>query len=172
VSKFSRASRVIEYRAKKAMEEAHMASWQDQAQRGLTLFEGDGSGEGERTRRLLTHVLDEDHRDEYISRDFFNVKQTAGGLPPGFSFDQFLSRIAGHIRPELESFGDDLSDEDFRASALTFDDVIRRHIRFLNGVVHQIAPGDVHVRLWELILNSRSNARSVYSCYRDFLVDA
>ncbi len=151
-----------------------MATWQDRAQRGLTLFGSDGSGEGDRTRRLLNHVLDEDHRDDYISRDFFNVQQTAGGLPAELSFDQFLSAIAGHVRSELEgsSFADDLGDDDFRAAALTFDDSIRRHIRFLNGVVHQAAAGDVHRRLWDLILSARGDDSSIYSCYRDFLVDA
>jgi hypothetical protein len=151
-----------------------MATWQDRAERGLALFESDGSVEGDRTWQLFNHVLDEEHRDEYISRDFFNVQQTAGGLPPELSFEQFLSAIAGHMRSELEgsSFAEDLGDDDFRAAALTFDDTIRRHIRFLNGVVHQAAPGDVHRRLWDLILSSRDDNGSVYSCYRDFLVDA
>lgn len=58
------------------------------------------------------------------------------------------------------------------AALLTFDDVIRKHMRFLNGVVHQAAPGDVHLALWELILEARSDSRSLYSCYSDFLVNA
>jgi hypothetical protein len=151
-----------------------MATWRDRAERGLTLFEGDSSGEGDRTWQMFNHVLDEDHRDDYISRDFFNVQQTAGGLPPELSFEQFLSAIAGHVRSELEgsSFDEDLGDDDFKAAALTFDDNIRRHIRFLNGVVHQGAPGDVHVRLWDLIFGARSDDASIYSCYREFLVDA
>jgi hypothetical protein len=35
---------------------------------------------------------------------------------------------------------------------MSFDTNIRHHITFLNGVVHQIAPGDVHLALWNLIL--------------------
>ena len=151
-----------------------MATWQDRARRGLTLFEGSGSDEGDRTWQLCNHVLEEGHLDDYISRDFFNVQQTAGGLPAGVSFAQFLSMISGHIRDELEgsSFDEGLSDDDFRTAALTFDDNIRRHIRFLNGVVHQAAPGEVHRGLWERILGLRNDGSSIYSCYKSFLLDA
>ena len=92
---------------------------------------------------IFNHILDENNSDEYISRDFFNVQQTAGGLPEGISFEQFLSMIAGHVRNEIEGsgFDENLDDNGFRAAALTFDDSIRRHIRFLNGVVHQAAVG-------------------------------
>ena len=151
-----------------------MTTWQDRAQRGLTLLEGSGSGEGDRTWQIFNHILDESNRDDYISRDFFNVQQTAGGLPEGVSFEQFLSMISGHVRSELEgsSFDEGLGDDDFRTAALTFDDNIRRHIRFLNGVVHQGAPGEVHRSLWDMILSERSEDSSVYSCYKEFLVDA
>ncbi|MET9735923.1 hypothetical protein ABZZ79_36460 [Streptomyces sp. NPDC006458] len=149
-------------------------SWQDRSQRGLALFEGSSDDSGTRTGQIFSHVLDEQKRDDYISRDFFNVQQTAGGLPEGMSFDDYVGLVAGHVRDEVtgSNFGEDVSDEDFRAAALTFDDNIRRHIRFLNGVVHQGAPGEVHLGLWELILNSRADDSSLYSCYRDFLVDA
>jgi hypothetical protein len=151
-----------------------VATWQDRAQRGLTLFDGSGDGEGNRTWQILNHILDESKRDDYISRDFFNVQQTAGGLPEGVSFEQYVSMISGHVRSELggSSFDDGLGDDDFRTAALTFDDVIRRHIRFLNGVVHQAAAGEVHRSLWQMILGARSDSNSIYTCYRDFLVDA
>jgi hypothetical protein len=151
-----------------------MTTWQDRAQRGLTLLEGSGSGEGDRTWQIFNHILEESNRDDYISRDFFNVQQTAGGLPEGVSFEQFLSMISGHVRSELEgsSFDEGLGDDDFRTAALTFDDNIRRHIRFLNGVVHQGAPGEVHRSLWDMILSARSDESSVYYCYKEFLVDA
>jgi hypothetical protein len=150
-----------------------MANWKDRAERGLVLFEGAGSDEGDSTWQILNHILDESNRDDYISADFFNVQQTAGGLPPGLSFEKFVSMISGHVRSQLEgsSFGDDISDDDFKTALLTFDDAIRRHIRFLNGVVHQAAPGEVHTGLWELILATRSDDRSIYSCYRDYLVE-
>ncbi len=151
-----------------------MATWQARAQRGLTLFEGSGSDEGDRTWQIFNHILDESNRDDYISRDFFNVQQTAGGLPEGVSFEQFVSMISGHVRSELEgsSFDESLGDDDFRVAALAFDDNIRRHIRFLNGVVHQAAPGEVHRSLWDLILGARNESNSIYSCYREYLVDA
>ncbi len=151
-----------------------MGTWQDNASRVMTLFEGSAVDVEDRTWQIMNHVLDEGHDDRYISHDFFNVQQTAGGLPDGVTFDDFLASVAGHVRPELEgsSFADDLSDDDVKTAALTFDDNIRRHISFLNGVVHQGAPGDVHVQLWNLILQSRSDDASIYACYRDFLVDA
>jgi hypothetical protein len=150
-----------------------MTLWRDRAYRGLNLIEGDRSDEGEHTWRILNHVLDEQNRDDYVSRDFFNVQQTAGGLPPSFRVDQFVAAISGHVRNELEGGGfEQASDDDFRRACSTFDDNIRRHIRFLNGVVHQIAPGEVHVALWEHILRSRNDDRSIYACYRDYLVDA
>lgn len=149
-------------------------AWQDRAQRALTMFESASDDQSSRSRQIFSHVLNESNRDDYISRDFYNVQQTAGGLPEGMSFDDYLNAISGHVRSELESssFAEDLDDASFRTAALTFDDVIRRHIQFLNGVVHQGAPGEVHLRLWELILNARSDDSSVYSCYRDYLVDA
>ena len=151
-----------------------MATWQDRAHRGLTLLEGSGDAEGDRTWQIFNHILDESKRDDYISHDFFNVQQTAGGLPEGVSFEQYVAMISGHVRSELEgsSFNEDLGDGDFRTAALTFDDNIRRHMRFLNGVVHQAAAGEVHRGLWELILSSRNDDNSIYTCYRDFLVDA
>jgi hypothetical protein len=149
-------------------------SWQDRAARALRVLEGDSSGNGDHSRQIFNHVLNESNRDDYISRDFFNVQQTAGGLPEGVSFDQFVGLVAGHVRPELEGsgFADEMSDDDFRTAALSFDEAIRQHIRFLNGVVHQAAPGEVHLNLWDLILRSRDDNASIYSCYRDFLVDA
>jgi hypothetical protein len=154
--------------------EAAMSTWQDRAYRVLNLFEGSASEEGNRTWQIMNHILDENNEDSYISRDFYNVQQTAGGLPENVSFEDFVTMVSGHVRDELQSssFEDSMSDEDIRNAALAFDDNIRRHIRFLNGVVHQIAPGEVHLGLWELILHSRENQRSIYSCYRDYLVDA
>ena len=156
------------------IKEAKMATWQDRAQRGLTLFEGTGSDEGDRTWQIFNHILDESNLDDYISRDFFNVQQTAGGLPREMSFEKFVSMICGHVRSELESssFDEGLGDDNFRTVALTFDDNIRRHIRFLNGVVHQAAPGEVHRSLWDQILSARNDSSSIYSCYKEFLVDA
>ncbi len=149
-------------------------SWQDRAQRGLTILADSSDDPASRTKAILNHVLNESNSDQYISHDFFNVQQTAGGLPDGVSFDDFVNAVAGHVRSELEGsgFSEDLGDGDFSEAVLSFDDVIRRHITFLNGVVHQAAPGQVHLGLWDLILNSRSDDASVYACYRDYLVDA
>lgn len=151
-----------------------MPDWRDTAQRAVTFLESDTSDEATRTTCILNHILDESHNDSYISKDFFNVQQTAGGLPDGVTIDQFIAAIAGHVREELtsSSFDPALSDDDFRTAVMSFDSNIRRHITFLNGVVHQAAPGEVHLALWQLILDSRSNHNSIYTCYSDYLVDA
>jgi hypothetical protein len=151
-----------------------MSDWQSRANRGLVLFEGSTEDTKDRTWQIFNHVLDESNNDDYISKDFFNVQQTAGGLPEGIEFTDFLERISGHVRQDLEgsNFDDEASDEDFIAAALTIDDNIRRHIRFLNGVVHQAAAGEVHLKLWSFILGSRETPQSVYSLYKDYLVDA
>lgn len=148
--------------------------WKERAERGLFLFEASASDEGDRTWQIFNHILEESNSDEYISRDYPSVWQTAGGLPVGTSFDYFVAQIAGHVRSELESinFDESASDNDFKTAALTFDDAIRRHIRFLNGAVHQIAAGKFHISLWEYILRARDDSKSIYSCYRDYLVDA
>src|SRR5438046_11629 len=139
-------------------------SWQDRANRCISLLDASNSDEEARTISLLTKVVDEGNRDEYISADFYNVQQTAGGLPDGVTFEQFVAQVAGHVRPALQSssFGPDVSDEGIKSAALSFDEVIVRHFRFLNGTVHQIAPGDVHVKLWNLILDSLRDSTSIY----------
>ena len=151
-----------------------MADWRESANRALLLLDGDTSDESMRTKCMINHVLDESHNDGYISKDFFNVQQTAGGLPDGITMDQFLAAITGHIREDLSksNFDPDMSDDDFRTALMSFDTNIRHHITFLNGVVHQIAPGDVHLALWNLILASRSDPNSIYTCYANYLVDA
>lgn len=151
-----------------------MADWQETATRGLSILSGDTSEESTRTKDMLSHVRNLSNRDEYISKDFFNVRQTAGGLPEGITFQQYVDMVAGHLRSDLasSSFDSEVDDDSFRSALLSIDENIRRHIRFLNGVVHQAAPGEVHMQLWQRILDARRDAASIYSCYRDYLVDA
>ena len=151
-----------------------MADWRESANRALSLLDSDNSDESSRTRCMMNHILDESHGDGYISKDFFNVQQTAGGLPDSMTMEQFVAAITGHIRKDLSmsNFDPGMSDDDFRIALMSLDTNIRHHITFLNGVVHQIAPGEVHLALWNLILNSRSDPNSIYTCYADYLVDA
>jgi hypothetical protein len=151
-----------------------MAEWHATAARALTLLDGDTSDAGVRTQNIVNHILDESHRDDYISKDFFNVQQTAGGLPPGVTMADFLAAITGHVRDDFSSssFDPRVSDDDFRNALMSIDENIRRHITFLNGVVHQAAAGEVHKALFQLILDARNDPDSVYTCYTDFLVDA
>lgn len=151
--------------------------WRPRAKRGLSLLQSDTSDEATRTTCMLNHILDDSHGDSYIG-DYYNVQQTAGGLPPNVTLDQFIAGVSTHIRQSLAvtgataSFGEQVSDSDFKAAVLGFDVNIRKIITFLNGVVHQIAPGDVHVALWKFILDSRKDPNSLYKCYKDYLVDA
>ena len=151
-----------------------MAEWQDRANRALTLFEASPDDAGDRTWQIMNHVLGDGNYDDYVSRDFYNVQQTAGGLPDGVSFESFLASVIGRVKSELsgDGFSEDLGDDDFKTAAVTFDASIRQHIAFLNGVVHQAAPGEVHLNLWNYILAARGNDLSIYALYRDYLVDA
>ena len=152
-----------------------MADWHDAANRVLTLLQSDSSdARGTRTTCIINHVLDENNLDSYISKDFFNVQQTAGGLPDTVTMQQFIDAITGHVRDDLgmSNFDPGMSDDDFRTALMSIESNIVHHIEFLNGVVHQIAAGQVHLALWQLILDSRSDDRSIYACYRDFLVDS
>ncbi len=159
-----------------------MSDWHDVANRGLSLLAGDSSEEATRTVSILNHILNEDNSDAYISCDFYNVQQMAGGLDPnsGLTMDQFIAMVTGHIREggtcgslglTGSSFDASVSDDDLRTALLSFDNVIRQHIRFLNGVVHQIAPGEVHMALWNWILAAHDDPKTLYGdCYRDYLV--
>jgi hypothetical protein len=151
-----------------------MVDWKATATRGLDILDGDASDAGVRTRAIINHVLDESLHDDYISKDFFNVQQTAGGLPDGVSMADFLAMITGHVRDNLSSSSYDpaISNDDFRVALMSIDENIRRHIAFLNGVVHQAAAGEVHRALWQFILDARGDPSSTYTCYRDFIVDA
>lgn len=148
-----------------------MGDWQDTANRGITLLSGDSSQEATQTVCLLNHVLNGGD-DTFISKDFYNVQQTAGGLPDGVTIDQFIAAVAGHVRDGLtsSSFDPGLSDSDLRTAFLSFDGMIRQHIVFLNGVVHQVAPGDAQMGLWNWILAAHNDGNTLYGdCYRDYL---
>jgi hypothetical protein len=53
---------------------------------------------GKRTLCMLNNILDSNKRDDYASKDFYHVQQTAGGLPDGQTFDWFLGTVLGHLR--------------------------------------------------------------------------
>ncbi len=146
-----------------------MGDWQVAANRGLSLLANDGSDASTRTQCILNKVLGGGN-DSYIG-DKYNVQQTAGGLPDGTSLESFIAAVSYHVRDMLagSSFDDSVSDDDFRSAVMTFDQVIRDIIVFLNGVVHQIAPGDAQVGLWNYILSAKNDSSSLYSCYSDYI---
>jgi hypothetical protein len=71
-----------------------MADWHDTAKRALSILDGDTSDAGVRTVNIVNHVLDENNCDDYISKDFFNVQQTAGGLPDTVTMDRAATTAA------------------------------------------------------------------------------
>jgi hypothetical protein len=158
-----------------------MSDWHDVANRGVALLSGDSSQEAVRTVSILQHILNESNSDGYISCDFYTVQQTAGGLDPasGLTIDDFIQKMMGHVRQgdaigglglTGSSFDSTVSDDDLKTALLTFDATIRQHITFLNGVVHQIAPGEVHLALWNWILAAREDPTTLYGdCYHDYL---
>src|SRR5207248_3308889 len=120
-----------------------MTDWHDTANRALSVLADDNSDASVRMKKIVNLILDENNRDDYISKDFFNVQQTAGGLPDPLTMDQFVAMIQGHIRDDFgrtaggSSFDPALSDDDLKTGVLAIDENIRHHIGFLNGVVHQ-----------------------------------
>lgn len=150
-----------------------MADGRESAKPALALLDGASSDEGSRTKVRITHVLDESHSDGSSSKDVFNVPQTAGGLPDTITMDQCIAAITSLLREDLaqSNVDSEMRDDDVRIALLSVDSNIRRPITFLNGGVHHIAPGEVHLALWKRMLDSRSDPHSIYQCYAEYLVD-
>ena len=83
--------------------------------------------------RILNHVLDVSNSDMYISKDFFNVQQTAGGATAGrydgIRSSSLLQAMSAEpvtmIRDWVEVvLMNSLPDDDVRGALLTFDDTI------------------------------------------------
>jgi len=126
-----------------------------------------------RTICMLKKVQEEGTDDRYVA-DYYNVKQTAGGLPEGVSFEKFLNGISFHMRDQLGKdgvYGSDASDDDVKNGVRTFDTVIRQIFDYLNANVHQAAAGEAHKELWNYILDQTKVSSSLYSCYSSTFVD-
>jgi hypothetical protein len=150
-------------------------TWLTRAQRCVSLLDPSDDSQTV-TNCILNKIQDPAVSDLFISIDFYNVQQTAGGLPPTMTFRDFVDRIAGHIRVELmkDNFAPSQSDDDVLASLTgmgKWDTNIRYHFQFLNVQVHQAGAGVVHQQLWNLILDSVKDDNSIYSCYRDIFID-
>ena len=149
--------------------------WLSRAQRCVSLLDPSDDSQTV-TICMLNKIQDPDVSDLYISNDFYNVQQTAGGLPDTMTFQQFVDRVAGHLRVELmkDLYAPTVNDDDVRYALLgngMWDTNIRYHFRFLNIQVHQAGAGEVHKALWNLILDSVGNDKSIYSCYRNIFID-
>lgn len=131
---------------------------------------------------MLTKILDAGTRDDFLN-DYFNIQQTAGGLPDNVPFEQFLAQVSAHLRDTM-NIQPTMTDEDgnttvtpepdddgLRQMMLAPDHTIVQIFGFLNGTVHQAAPGVVHTRLWNYVLDSMKDDSSIYACYRDTFID-
>ena len=155
--------------------------WQQRVRRGLGLLDASQPDQA-RTICMLNKVLDTGNNDDYVS-DYYTIQQTAGGLPDGVSFDQMLGQVSTHIRQDLNTqrtltdengqttVSPDPDDDGFREWMLGADHQIVKIFGLVNATVHQAAPGDFHIKLYNFILDSLKNDRSLYSCYRDIFVD-
>jgi hypothetical protein len=155
--------------------------WQTRVQRGLALLDSSQPDQA-RTLCMLNKILDTSTRDDFLN-DYFNIQQTAGGLPDSFPFDQFREQVSAHLRQVLniqptmtDNDGNTTAmpepdDDGLRMQLLAPDHTLVQIFGFLNGTVHQAAPGVVHIGLWNYVLDSTKDDRSIYSCYRDIFVD-
>jgi hypothetical protein len=155
--------------------------WQQRVRRALTLLDSSQPDQA-RTICMFNKVLDTNTDDSVVS-DYYNIQQTAGGLPDGVSFETFLGQVSIHMREMLNkqvtltdeqgqvTVAPDDDDGPFRDLMLGPDHQIVQIFGLVNATVHQAAPGDVHIKLYNFILDSLKNDRSLYSCYRDIFVD-
>jgi hypothetical protein len=143
--------------------------YRETANRAIDLLD---ASDDSRTICMLQKVQAEGTDDRYVA-DLYNVKQTAGGLPEGVSFETFLNGVSYRLREQLgkDSLYKDASDDDVRSGVRTYDNVIRQVFTYLNANVHQAAAGEVHKELWNHILDQTKNSSSLYSCYSGTFVD-
>ncbi|HZS41813.1 MAG TPA: hypothetical protein VFF06_33520 [Polyangia bacterium] len=155
--------------------------WQQRVNRALALLDSSQPDQA-RTICMFNKVLDTSNNDDYVS-DYYTIQQTAGGLPDGVSFERLLGQVSTNIRTDLNTqrtFTDESGnvtvspepgDDDFREWMLGADHQIVKIFGLVNATVHQAAPGDFHIKLYNYILDSLKNSRSLYSCYGDIFVD-
>jgi hypothetical protein len=139
------------------------------ANRAIKLLD---ESEDSRTICMLKKVQEQGTDDRYVA-DFYNIKQTAGGLPADVSFESFLNSVSYRLRDQLgkDSLYGDVSDDEVKANVRTYDSVIRQIFNYLNANVHQAAAGEVHKELWNHILDQTKVSSSLYSCYSGTFVD-
>jgi hypothetical protein len=149
---------------------AAAGDWRETADRALGLLDGSDDA---RTICMLKKIKDDGTDDRFVS-DYYNVQQTAGGLPEDVSFDSFVDMISSKLRDQLGKdslYPSDISDDDLRSGVRTYDNVIRRIFGFLNANVHQAGAGEAHKQLWNYILDQTKVSSSLYSCYSDTFID-
>src|SRR5271165_3715829 len=126
------------------------ALWRQRIQRGLPLLDSSQPDQA-RTICMLSKILDDSARDDFLN-DYYNIQQTAGGLPDTVPFEQFLGQVSAHLR-DVMNVQPTMTDEDgnttvmpepdddgLRQMMLAPDHMIVQIFGFLNGTVHQAAP--------------------------------
>jgi hypothetical protein len=148
---------------------AFAVDYTETANRAIKLLD---ASEDSRTICMLKKVQEDGTDDRFVA-DFYNIKQTAGGLPEGVSFETFLNGVSNRLREQLgkDSLYGDVSDDDLKSGVRTYDSVIRQIFHYLNANVHQAAPGEAHKELWNYILDHTKVSSSLYSCYSGTFID-
>ncbi|HEV8632061.1 MAG TPA: hypothetical protein VGV61_17230 [Thermoanaerobaculia bacterium] len=145
--------------------------WRETADRAISLLDSSDDADA-RIICMLNKVKDDATDDRYIS-DYYNVQQTAGGLPENVTFERFVEMASTHTRDWLSKDGlwKDMTDDEIRSGIRSMDAVILKIFGFLNANVHQAGAGNLHVALWNYILDNGKNASSLYSCYSGTFID-
>ena len=155
--------------------------WRQRIARGIPLLDASQPDQA-RTICMLNKILDTSTRDDFLN-DYYNIQQVAGGLPDGVSIDTFREQVSAHLRATMNiqptytdedgnvTTSPEPDDEGLRQMMVAPDHVIVQIFGFLNANVAQAGAGQVHIALWNYVLDSMKDDNSIYSCYRDVFVD-
>ncbi len=148
---------------------AAAVDWRDTVNRAIPLLD---SSNDSRTICMLEKIKEDGADDRFVA-DYFNVQQTAGGLPDGVSFGDFVNMISNKLRDQLgkDSLYGNVTDDELASGVRTYDNVIYKIFKFVNANVHQAGAGEVHKQLYGYILDNTKNSSTLYSCYSSTFVD-
>jgi len=148
---------------------ASAADWKVNAERAKKLL---GDSDVDKRTKCMGDVALRDGTDDRVANDFWNIQQTAGGLPEHLSFEKFVELVSLKYREYLgKDMWTDLSDEEFVDGLRPLDGNTLKVFDFLNGTVHQAGAGNAHRCLWNYILFGTHDSDSMYSCYSEVFVD-
>lgn len=150
-------------------------TWRDAAQRGQVLLKDGSTDARKRVLCMLGKILTiSDVSDGYF--DYKNFKDLF--FPPGMSEDakaKLLSSAVTHLIKQLgtrANFGTatEVADDQFIKNLEAIDEVITRSMRDFKANAEQAGVGAsvLVMRAWTTINASRTDAKSIYSCYASY----